>query len=317
MHSESLRQTSLLLGAALAVFVGLSEDARSQGRRILTAIQSPGLSTLPASVSPGESHRSRSWIEGDRRIIESNGIPEHAVGVFPNSGNPHRITAQQHRFRVPAEPTLASRITPLRMQSFGVAVNGVPFDPGAAEWFGGHRHSHWQYEALSGAVPLGIDANHAHVQPSGAYHYHGLPSALMDELGTAPGHHSPIGWAADGFPIYALYGEDGSERTSSYRLRDGNRPSQSGDPGGIYDGTFVADYVYEPGRGDLDECNGTTTFTREFPNGTYAYFLTREWPVIPRCFAGQPATNFEPRRGVGRPRPGRPPRPHGGPPRRG
>ena len=26
----------------------------------------------------------------------------------------------------------------------------------------------------------------------------------------------------------------------------------------------------------------------EFPNGTYAYFLTTEWPVIPRNFRGTP-----------------------------
>jgi hypothetical protein len=38
----------------------------------------------------------------------------------------------------------------------------------------------------------------------------------------------------------------------------------------------------------LDECNGRFTVTPEFPNGTYAYFLTRDWPVIPRAFRGKP-----------------------------
>ena len=43
-----------------------------------------------------------------------------------------------------------------------------------------------QYEALSGAVPLGIDANNAHVQPTGAYHYHGVPTGLLRDLGASP-----------------------------------------------------------------------------------------------------------------------------------
>ena len=28
--------------------------------------------------------------------IKSNGIPSHAVGNFPNNGNPNHITAQKH-----------------------------------------------------------------------------------------------------------------------------------------------------------------------------------------------------------------------------
>ena len=45
---------------------------------------------------------------------------------------------------------------------------------------------------------------------------------------------------------------------------------------------------FEAGAGNLDECNGRMVMTPEFPEGTYAYFLTREWPVIPRCYAGTP-----------------------------
>ena len=105
-----------------------------------------------------------------------------------------------------------------------------------------------------------------------------------------------VGYAADGFPIYALYGySDGQdsgatiiENTSSYRLKSGERPSDGGNPGGHYDGTFSADYEYVPGSGTLDECNGRFTVTPEFPEGTYAYFLTAEWPVVPRMVRGVP-----------------------------
>ena len=59
------------------------------------------------------------------------------------------------------------------------------FDPGTAEFFQRNRNSEWNYEALSGAVKLGLDQNHAHVQPNGAYHYHGLPSKSLSKCSRA------------------------------------------------------------------------------------------------------------------------------------
>ena len=148
---------------------------------------------------------------------------------------------------------------------------------------------------------MGVDDNYAHVQPSGAYHYHGLPTLLLSELNVSSKSHSPlIGWAADGFPIYALYGYEKGQNadsdiiklTSSYRLRPNQRSSGGSNPGGNYDGTFVADYRYLEGAGTLDECNGRMTITDEFPDATYAYFLSESWPVIPRCYKGTPSKDF-------------------------
>jgi hypothetical protein len=180
---------------------------------------------------------------------------------------------------------------------FGITVTGVLMDPGTAEFWNGNRQADWNYEALSGAVPLGIDENLAHVQPNGGYHYHGLPHPLLKSLGLKPGSHSPqIGWAADGFPVYALYGYGDAKKAasaivelkSSFRLKDGERPGGDAAPGGKYDGTFVQDYKFVAGAGELDECNGRFCVTPEFPDGTYAYFLTNDWPVIPRSFRGTP-----------------------------
>src|SRR4051794_36140811 len=61
-------------------------------------------------------------VEDGVRIIRSNGIPVHETGQFPNRGNPNTIAPQRYEFRVPAEPKVAERVTPLRMQPFGVAV---------------------------------------------------------------------------------------------------------------------------------------------------------------------------------------------------
>jgi YHYH protein len=244
-------------------------------------------------------------IHDGHRHVRANGIPDHEVGRFPNSTNPHSIRPQQYRIDLPATPKPADRVTSIYFPDrrgppntpFGITVTGVLMDPGTAEFWNGDRQAGWNYEALSGAVPLGIDENMAHVQPNGAYHYHGLPRPLLKRLGLAPGSHSPqIGWAADGFPVYAVHGYSDPKKAesavielkSSFRLKIGNRPDGDAGPGGKYDGTFVQDYEFAQGSGDLDECNGRFCVTPEFPAGTYAYFLTNEWPVIPRSFRGTP-----------------------------
>jgi len=231
---------------------------------------------------------------GAYRYIKSNGIPDHITGRFPNSGNPNRISEQDYEFRVPMHPAFASKSTDLYLGKFGVAINGVPFDPGAAEWWNNNPRSGWQYEAMSGARPLGLDQNNAHVQPNGAYHYHGTPTGLIAEHSGA-GAMLLLGYAADGFPIYA---NTGGWR-SSYRVKTGTRP---GGPGGAYDGSFTADYEYVVGLGDLDECNGREGVTPEYPEGTYFYVITEDYPFIPRCWKGTPDASF--RLGPGGPPPG-------------
>ena len=142
-----------------------------------------------------------------------------------------------------------------------------------------------------GKMNLGIDENHAHVQPTGAYHYHGLPTGLISRLRTEKGPAGKdmllIGYAADGFPIYAESGYTKADDASSpmkklkpgYRLKKGNRPKGDNGPGGKYDGTFTQDYEFTKGGGDLDECNGRTGVTPEFPDGTYYYRGDRFVPV--------------------------------------
>jgi hypothetical protein len=262
---------------------------------------------IPADQKPPGTSEQTISLNGPNRSIRANALPSHQVGAFPNRGNPHRIIAQSYRFELPASPNPAPTITPLHHatpsgppnQPFGIALNGILFDPGTAEFWNGDRQANWNYDALGGAVALGLDENHAHVQPNGAYHYHGLPQPVMDQLNLAPDQHSPlVGWAADGFPIYALRGyldpqnpQAGMKTLrSSYALKSGNRPSPPTGPGGRYDGSFVQDYEFILGSGDLDECNGRHGPTPEFPDGTYAYFLTAEWPVIPRAFRGTPVS---------------------------
>ncbi len=247
-------------------------------------------------------------VRGETRHIEGNGIPAHPIGRFPNRRNPNSVRAQSYHFQVPVAPEKADRPTVIEQGPIGVAVNGVLFDPGTAEFWQRDRSSGWRYEAL-GSLDLGLDDNNAHVQPNGAYHYHGLPVGLIEELDVEEG---PVllGWAADGFPIYGNRGYSDPadpdsklvELTGSYELKEGERPDG---PGGPHDGSFVQDWEFREGSGDLDANNGRFGVTPEFPEGTYYYVLTADFPFIPRQLAGTPDASFR-RRG---PPPGRPPHP--------
>ena len=117
--------------------------------------------------------------------------------------------------------------------------------------------------------------------------------------------HSPIlGWAFDGFPIYGPYGYSDPNNAASpikrfksgYRLRQITQrdslpdwallyhpgisrqltTAQQGPP--INDrfplGRYIEDNEHLATLGDLDAFNGRTTVTPEYPNGTYAYFVT-------------------------------------------
>ena len=247
--------------------------------------------TVSANRNPGASRVSIS-VSGDKRTIAANNIPNHNVGSFPNGS----VTAQNNVYAVDATPTKGSTKYITLGTSFGVAVNGVTFDPLAVEFYerGGQD---WNYVALNGAIRLGLDTQTGHIQGGGEYHYHGIAQSLLSSLGYSSSSHSPlIGYAADGFPIYALSGQGGQSMTSSYRLKSGARPGGSNAPGGTYDGTFHADYVYVSGAGNLDECNGAMTVSAEYPSGTYAYFLSEDYPVTPICHKGTVSSSFSPRR---------------------
>ena len=273
--------------------------------------------------------------DGYRHIV-ADGIPDHRPGKFPSRGNPNRISRQSYSFRVPLVPEPSDGPPPRGRVLAGVALNGVPFDPGTAEvWTSQRRRAHgrpgrqyaWRYEALTGGLNLGLDRHHAHVQPNGAYHYHALPNGLYERLAGQSIRQGPdamvlLGYAADGYPIYGPWAHENpfdsasalKKLKSSYRVKKGERPSGSESPGGHYDGRFTADWEFVKDFGDLGEHNGRLGVTPEFPAGTYYYVITDTFPFIHRSFKGTPDTSFVRRGGPrGRPRGsregGRPPPP--------
>jgi hypothetical protein len=339
MNQKTITPILVTLGS-IAITAILFAQGPPPGGRTHEETKAKPLKLYPANRDAPGTNKVKIEIKDDFRLITANSIPKHLVGKFPNDGNPNEISAQEVEIKLPLKPEAREQSSPAR-GSVGILLNGVYLEPGTAEFWGA-QGSAWNYEALGGAIDLGLDVNHAHVQPTGKYHYHGKPTGYLKDVEFSPQKHSPlIGWAFDGFPIYALYGyEDPKdptskivEMTSSFKLKSGNRPDTINDPGGKYDGAFVQDYEYAKDSGKLDDCNGRFTITPEFPEGTYAYFLTNQWPVILRNFRGESAVKQnegpgggqpggpggagpggDPRRGPGPPpHPGRPPGPPGPP----
>lgn len=246
---------------------------------------------------------------GTTRDLVANGIPDHEVGTFPNAANPNTISEQtvSESFTLtPVETTTATTLGGPRGIT-GMVLNGVKIDAGTAgscpDDADGNddgcslidNSGNWHIEALGHeSFDFGTDDNNAHVQPGGTYHYHGMPEGFITLQNGGSSTMTLIGWAADGFPIYARYGySEASDATSalkavtgSYQLvttTDDSRPSTD-----IYSlGTFAQDWEYVENSGDLDECNGRVGVTPEFPNGIYHYYATDSYPYFQRCVKGE------------------------------
>lgn len=59
------------------------------------------LALVPANKKPPATNRVRVTEKDGFRIIESNDIPNHTVGEFPNRGNPNAIAAQNWTIKIP------------------------------------------------------------------------------------------------------------------------------------------------------------------------------------------------------------------------
>lgn len=245
-------------------------------------------------------------VEGSECVLVSNSIPNHdfndATAAFAT-----QVSEVSAEFKIPTEPAFASSATPISLATDNaVFLNGVKLDLLAAGCFGvgdgnigcNDIDQPWRYDPMSPLTMFGTDANNAHPQPDGTYHYHGNPKALFDQ--NAMSQSPVIGFAADGFPIFGSYIDDNGQIravTSSFQLLSGSRPSSADDPGGIYDGTFVDDHEYVSGSGDLDECNGMMR------DGSYGYYVTDAYPWVLACFKGTPDSSFDKAGGGGGPPP--------------
>ncbi|MGB5485362.1 YHYH protein [Parasphingorhabdus sp.] len=243
------------------------------------------------------------------RSLTANGLPDHAVGTFPNPGNPNTISAQTVSGSMTLTPTLGTANIQIGGPggASAFARNGVKFDPGTggscassitatSQCNLGGGVDQWRIEALGQDIfDFGEDMNNAHVQPGGIYHYHGMPEGILTNAGASDSNKKMvlIGWAGDGYPIYGRFCySDAMDATTALKVctgsfakdtvADSGRPSTALVPLGA----FLSDWTYSAGSGDLDDCNGRTGVTPEFPNGIYYYMATDSYPYMSRCLKG-------------------------------
>lgn len=224
-------------------------------------------------------------VNANKRTMITNALPNHKTGAFPNSGNPNTISAQDKTYTFPLNPTYIGEAKWVREP--GIALNGIKFEPGTAEVVTCDTGENYRVEALQDVINLGLDFNHAHVQPTGAYHYHGSPTSVIENSDTGQ-DLVHIGFAHDGFPMY--YSKSGKYKPS-FKALNGDREGEDCtytthrtidvSVGGHHDGTFTSDFEYVEGFGDLDECNGIII------DSNYIYLITKEFPYISRCLMGE------------------------------
>lgn len=222
-------------------------------------------------------------VAGGTRTIRSNALPKtHPTGIFPvqNSDdayqydrNPNTIRGQQIEYQLPQMPKSSNTVTCLPPGIIGISLTGVPFYNGFDE--GGR-------DAVAHEIQ---DTCGGHPQQQGEYHYHS-GSACADTKPDSAGHPALIGYALDGFGIYAA-------QTGTATLT----------------------------TADLDECHGTVS--EVVWDGAvvsmYHYVATAQFPYTLGCFRGVSVAAMAamPANGADSPPAGgTPPTPGGPPPRR-
>ena len=220
-------------------------------------------------------------------------IPGYSIGPW---SNPNVAENQNFCYKITQNPVRNTGTpTTVPLGHIGVLSNGVSiFNANDAQFV----NNVWSRNGYYFEFPS-FDNCLGHAQQQGEYHHHVSPKCLYNQADST--HHSPIiGYMFDGFPVYGAYGYTDTSTTggsikrvkSSYRLRTDQ--SRTKDPWGntastagpavstTYPmGCLLWDWEYIPGLGDLDSSNGRWCRTPEYPNGTYAYFMTLDDTLAP------------------------------------
>jgi hypothetical protein len=226
--------------------------------------------------------------------VTANCIPGYDIG--PWAGNPNTPANRNFLFKITRTPVRnTGTLTNVGLGHVGIwkngvsifnALDGMTYNNGGV-W---HRDA-YKFEGASFDNCLG------HPAPNGEYHHHIAPICLYN-INDSTNHSPIIGFAFDGFPIYGNYGySDAASATSaikrmspSYRYH--NYADRSVATTGLTAagpainatyplGSFKEDYEFVSGLGDLDANNGRFCVTPEYPNGTYAYFVTNTASGVP------------------------------------
>ena len=183
--------------------------------------------------------------------MAANGVPIYTPSYYDgNSDDPWNIVETNNN-----------------LDNFG----GFPGESGDYRYYSNKFINEWNFSVSTGNT------------------YYGDSSFNNNYYRHKDGHSKIIGYSFDGYPIYGPYGYidsndelSGTERMiSSYKLFSTPREGRKYGYNTYKAGSYVSDYYYSRGSGTLDEHNGRYCVTPEYPNGTYAYFLTIDENNIP------------------------------------
>lgn len=217
----------------------------------------PGFQVLKASLF-------NAMEQDGYNIVDNNGIVN--IDDFTGPPNPGGFSYcleaapdnnLQLIYLIPATPVLAASNNVIdTVELIGVSTNGIPINGDPPSVVNGP-------ELGVGNIPA-IDPCGGHHDPAGYYHLHFVGETMnqvldangIDDVSctlvTQVTGSKLIGFAKDGFPIYA----------------------------------------YETEPAGLDECGGIDAATTEYPDGVYHYVAsTTEAPNVPRCLKGVAAMN--------------------------
>lgn len=235
-------------------------------------------------------------------------------GIFPHTYNTNTLESNSfiHSIRYRGGTNTAA-VTESNLGALGILVNGTPIygsNVGSEIIPTNSIQSsivaptgfHYSYEVARNYY--GVDQYNGYIGSDNIYRYHTadfLSSSSDSWIGIAgsndyfrsgsysgdnfrhsDGHSKIIGIAFDGHPIYGPFGYSSSldssssatRMRSSYVIRTTPLANRGATFAQIPAGTYIEDYQYISGSGDLDPNNGRYCVTPEYPNGTYAYFVT-------------------------------------------
>lgn len=187
-------------------------------------------------------------LDGDFVVIKAKGVPNHGSPYYSRTSslyeayngnnanymqNPNSISEQNFTFRIPLNPTEATRKSATGFGAIGVAINGVAiFNQFAAPG-----------DDLSQEINT-FDQYNGHPTSTGTYHYHIEPLYLTNN-----NQSGLVGFLLDGFPIYGPQ-EDGKTITNAdLDAYHGHSHVTADYPNGIYHYHITTESPYINGDG--------------------------------------------------------------------
>ena len=270
-------RSTLLLLAGVGLLVGCGDASTSTSET--ASADTASAATTVATTESGDltsGFQQASWganvtvtYEDGMLHYVSDGLPNHerdAQYAVPTGGvvvpdastataTDDPTVAQSYDYSIPLTPTKAESVTSTSLGVIGLMISGASlFNPYEGDGATVATQSNFSVKDANGNDVWFLDDCAGHPTPMGQYHYHALPKCVTATVDEADGPSHIIGIAFDGYPIYGDRDINGNQLTAA----------------------------------DLDECNGITSATPEFPGGVYHYVLldVADSTSSIRCFSG-------------------------------